>query len=558
MKRIFFLLIILSAVLLQLVVGCANKHEYDMRLAAADSVMGKAPNDALELLAAIKPNQLRRDCDLAYYALLMTQARYRCYIRATSDSLINVALDYYERHNEEVEKLTRTYIYKGAVMEELGEPEQAIVYYKRAAAVVAPKDYFNLGYINLRLGNINRDHIVADSSDIRLLKQSLYYFKQLPDSFYIMSCESAIGSSYIRYDKDSALRYLEQSNHLARQLHEHDIEQMNLRYIADLKLFNKNDDDIEYVKNIALSQLNNRTSAEFNHFLMIAAFTLAKQNKPDSATYYLNQLNEKPLSDGLRVLYDRCQAEIARSRGDISAYQFYYEQSDMLADSLSTNDMQRQLRDAEAKYDNETLKNDVLRYKTKWQISLLSTALALCLLAIAVMIASRKLAQRRSQLKASEDIIVRLQDDRAHLMTQLAHNEAMSEDLKATIHHQIDTFTQLVEMHWKQFTQHPKKFGELFKKAYSMKHPDKSFWAGLNAYADSTCSGIISKTMEAHDTLAEDDVRFLALCCCDLPTTVVMACMGYNDVHSVYNKKRRVAQELGLTCKLEDYIAQFR
>lgn len=37
-----------------------------------------------------------------------------------------------------------------------------------------------------------------------------------------------------------------------------------------------------------------------------------------------------------------------------------------------------------------------------------------------------------------------------------------------------------------------------------------------------------------------------------------MACMGYNDVHSVYNKKRRVAQELGLTCKLEDYIAQFR
>lgn len=113
-----------------------------MRLAAADRVMGKAPNDALELLATIKPNQLRRDCDLAYYALLMTQARYRCYVPATSDSLINVALDYYERHNEEVEKLTRTYIYKGAVMEELGEPEQAIVFYKRAAAVVAPKDYF--------------------------------------------------------------------------------------------------------------------------------------------------------------------------------------------------------------------------------------------------------------------------------------------------------------------------------------------------------------------------------------------------------------------------------
>jgi hypothetical protein len=37
-----------------------------------------------------------------------------------------------------------------------------------------------------------------------------------------------------------------------------------------------------------------------------------------------------------------------------------------------------------------------------------------------------------------------------------------------------------------------------------------------------------------------------------------MACMGYNDVHSVYNKKRRLAESMGLTDKLDDYIADAR
>ena len=114
----------------------------------------------------------------------------------------------------------------------------------------------------------------------------------------------------------------------------------------------------------------------------------------------------------------------------------------------------------------------------------------LSVLAIALMMVSRKSAQRKRLLQESQDTIERLHGDTARLAAQLAKNEEMSEDLKQTIRHQIDTFTQLVEMHYQRVGQNPRKFVEHFKKSYSVSQPDLSFWTGIRAYADSTCNGV--------------------------------------------------------------------
>ena len=254
------------------------------------------------------------------------------------------------------------------------------------------------------------------------------------------------------------------------------------------------------------------------------------------------------------MLYNDCYAELARCHGDLGLFEQYYRRADNISDSLQTSYLQFQLRDVESKYDNEALKYKALRYRDNWMMSLLGALLVISILTIALMMISRKSAQRKRQIADSEETIERLRNDSVQLSALLAKNHAMSEELKATIRHQIDTFTQLVELHFTQFAQFPKKFGELFSKTYSLNQPDLSFWAGIRSYADSTCDGIITRTLEEHPSLAESDVRFLSLCCCNLPTTVIMACMGYNDLHSIYNKKRRLAQELGLTGKLDDYI----
>jgi hypothetical protein len=189
---------------------------------------------------------------------------------------------------------------------------------------------------------------------------------------------------------------------------------------------------------------------------------------------------------------------------------------------------------------------------------LLLAALLVSFLVILLLIIKRKSATRKRQLKESNDAIERLANDMSSLTTKLRENQMMSEDLKQVIRNQIEVFTQLVEQYNLQFTHSPKKFSELFQRSYDINQPDSSFWSGLRAYADSTCGGIITQTVASCPELSETDVKFLSLYCCDLPTTVTMVCMGYNEAHSVYNKKRRIAEALSLEGRLDDYIMQFR
>ena len=126
--RVLSFHILLMAVLVTAVTGCGGAHRYDGRLTAADSLMHDNPDSTLAIIQAVCPDSLTTEGDRAYRDLLLTQARYKCYIVATSDSDINRALAYYRQHKGEREKLTRAYIYKGAVMDELGHPDSAMFY----------------------------------------------------------------------------------------------------------------------------------------------------------------------------------------------------------------------------------------------------------------------------------------------------------------------------------------------------------------------------------------------------------------------------------------------
>ena len=195
MKRlpvVILVMLVLGAV----VSGCDSTRRYDSRLTAADSLMRSAPDSALTIVDAISRYSLADEGDRAYRDLLLTQARYRCYITATSDSDINRALAWYRVHPADREKLTRAYIYKGAVMEELGHPDSAMLYYKTAETTAAPDDYFNLGYISMRMGALYRDFYSMDGKHIEKYEQALQYLKYTDNTYYQLRCMINLGSLY--------------------------------------------------------------------------------------------------------------------------------------------------------------------------------------------------------------------------------------------------------------------------------------------------------------------------------------------------------------------------
>ena len=98
MRKCFYILISLS--LLAAVVGCGRG--VDRRLVLADTLMWIAPDSSLAILSTINRDSLQGDENQAYYALLLTQAQFRCNGKCTTETLINSALEYYkDNHNRE-------------------------------------------------------------------------------------------------------------------------------------------------------------------------------------------------------------------------------------------------------------------------------------------------------------------------------------------------------------------------------------------------------------------------------------------------------------------------
>ena len=87
---------------------------HDSRLDKADALMYPAPDKALALLDSIDPATLRGEADRARYALLYSKAQNKNHIFPTSDSLIDIAVDYYDRSGHDSLRML-AHFYRSAI-----------------------------------------------------------------------------------------------------------------------------------------------------------------------------------------------------------------------------------------------------------------------------------------------------------------------------------------------------------------------------------------------------------------------------------------------------------
>ncbi|MCC8117966.1 MAG: hypothetical protein LIP09_04340 [Bacteroidales bacterium] len=105
--------------------GCARHSAEWQRLGVADAVMEERPDSALAILNAIDPAALASPEENARYALLLTQAMSKNYYPISNDSLINIALNYYQEKDNLLEK-AKTLFYVGEIAFYLGDNKRAI------------------------------------------------------------------------------------------------------------------------------------------------------------------------------------------------------------------------------------------------------------------------------------------------------------------------------------------------------------------------------------------------------------------------------------------------
>ena len=193
MKKLLFLLLICLSL-----AGCSSP--VDGRLAEADSLLCTGMQEkAFAILKSVSPGSLRGRGNRAYYALLYTQAQYKCYEPIRSDSLIDIAVDYYDG-SDDYDKRLRSLIYKGAALADMGDRLEAADWYKKAEETADTADYDNLGYINLRLASLYGESFIENDEHITKLKKAIDYFHKARNKEYEFMCMCLLGAFYRAID----------------------------------------------------------------------------------------------------------------------------------------------------------------------------------------------------------------------------------------------------------------------------------------------------------------------------------------------------------------------
>lgn len=133
---------IIGILLLILMLSSCNRDS-DMKrmLSSAESLMNEHPDSALTLLENIERKSLSKEEDKACYALLLTQARNKCYICETDDSLINVAVRYYKKHSSKGFFL-KSCFYKAEILFNKQEYNLAVIMAMKAYELAKETDDF--------------------------------------------------------------------------------------------------------------------------------------------------------------------------------------------------------------------------------------------------------------------------------------------------------------------------------------------------------------------------------------------------------------------------------
>ncbi len=556
MKRLVHIAVM--AVLVTLVTGCGGAHRYDARLVAADSLMWTAPDSALATLTAI--DSLTGEGNLAYRDLLMTQARYKCYadITASDDSAITRAIDYYRAHSSQREKLTRAYLYKGAVMEELDRVDSAMYYYKTAEATADPKDYPNLGQINIRIADLYREEYSQDSAALLRFKESIRYYSILADTNYIIYGLGAIGCIYGVTHPDSAKHYLESAIRLAQQF-KPSLQYSHKSTLAGVYYYQNN-----YVEAINTSMdilRNGKDDCSEAQFYYFAALSYLNLGNLDSAKFILN-ITPQPVDAVDSMNYYNVLAEIANLENNHDIYKKYKELSHEITEQILSNSKKGKIAVTESEFEKVHYQND-FEGKRKKYIKI-AAAILFLLLTVFIIVYYSAHRQLRKRLNENKAIKHELEKALVDLNEQAKKNKTVSE-LVAYRTAAIRELYQDIRVRIKDDSK-VKKVIPLTSVFQSMHERNEilelnlreKFWENMKRSVDGEYNGIYSFVEQNYPNLNERDLKIFCLLCAGLSPQLIRLCMNLTSARSITNYRSVIVKKkMGLDMSLDTFIKMY-
>lgn len=312
--------------------SCHSRKEEQSVLNLADSLMSARPDSALYLLESISLIDMKNRSDSAKYTLLLTQARDKNYVKHTTDSLIRLAVDYYDSTDDMYLK-AKAHYYLARIYQDANNEPLAIREYLIAMSMMEnTTDYELINLLQMNLGYVYYRQELYEKAD-SLYQRAEQLAMVHSDSIRLSLALSKRGDiCMLRKDRSysKAEEYLMRALNLAEVLKNENAERTAIKSLSLMYSYIGN-----HWKAISFGKRGlaiQKDTTELGSYYLLLGDAFYNEARHDSAVFYLSKCL---LSKNYYTKSVACMrlADIEKLKGNLNQALLWKDRYDAYKDS---------------------------------------------------------------------------------------------------------------------------------------------------------------------------------------------------------------------------------
>ena len=583
MKTSFSIRIAFFFILSFLAVSCHRDTDaLNMTFSKVEKCMDLCPDSALNLLKGIHDPEKLWGESQATYALLMTQAMDKNYMKFSSDSLIALALNYYTITQTSPIMYAKALFYHGRVMLELDKEEEALKSFLAAKDVYErTKDHKMLALILEEIGMINRRQELFDDA-LSYFREALDTHIRLKDSLGIISVSQNIARVYLfKSQWDSCSYYYNNALEIAVKKNLYEIS-----ILHELGILYRSMQELSEAERYFLAAYEKETDEEKKYMECLSlGYLYMQMGQTENARKYL-KMSAKSSKAYTQISAFDCLYFLEKDIDNFEEAIVYHELADSITNAMEELNSRELIASLQKKYENEKLQNDNLHMKVRYtnfmlwgMIAFLIVVACMCYYYYKNRNNKKKIAEIESQIRENEEEIERYQQEIEDI--QISKDQVLKENLmleeNRTKVGELNGKIILLTMQNKTLSEHLKELGGELNVGTSSSSFIHAFRL-LLAIKEGTLRGKLSneerqklfslfdlmywnyvtRLLERAPTLTKHDLEI----CCFLKfglTHEELSCIFHTTSDSVTRAKGRLKGRLGVSPQddLDTFLKEF-
>lgn len=533
------------------IIAACTRSSLNTQLVQADSLIQKLPDSALHFLQSIQSKEFHSAADRAYYALLLTQVKDKNFILQTEDSLIRIAVQYYDS-TKNTAMQARAHYYLGCIWrnkddhpEALKEFFKAITYSKKVFDnSLSGHIYNNIAYLYyLQRLNGQADSIYQIAEKLAIVEK---------DSILWADALSQRGMIGIRKGKEC---YQEAEQKILHAFNiSCNINQRNMitKTAYSLSLLygrmNMGEKAVEFAK---LNISNQYNSNALDRAYLVLGDAYYKISQYDSASIYLNKSLYSEDYYTKAGAYMRL-ADIAKKQGQLEKA---LEMERKYSSYLDSAQQKQQSAEIVTTEKNILIQRKQSEFKANLgQVYYYITAGITIFLALFLVLWKRykkeiiNFKQKEIELnKKTEELLQKKNEQISFLQKEIElHNYSQTE--KQTLKEELHTLKTERQVLLKESYEHSEVYVKMKRIIQSYKKTDKSSehfdeedWKQLIAETDIRWNDITIRLATRYP-LSQDEIHLCCLYLTDIPTSHLRYIMECSR-DAIYKKTKKILEQ---------------